>query len=45
MYTPTDTILLNIAKKYINDRNYNVNNINLKLITNKCQNDIKKLNN
>tara|TARA_Y100000389_G_scaffold144921_1_gene143357 strand:+ start:798 stop:1991 length:1194 start_codon:yes stop_codon:yes gene_type:complete len=43
MYAPTDTILFNIAKKYINDRNYNVNNINLKLITNKCQNDIKKL--
>ena len=43
MYVPTDTILFNIAKKYINDCNYNVNNINLKLITNKCQNDIKKL--
>jgi len=43
MYNPTDNTLFNIAKNYIKIKNYNVNDINLKLITNKCQCDIKKL--
>lgn len=43
MYNPTDSTLFNIAKNYISLKKYNVNDINLKLITNKCQSDIKKL--
>lgn len=43
MYNPTETILINIGKLYINKYNYSVNNINLRILVNSCQSDIKKL--
>ena len=43
MYNPTDTILNNIGKIYITKCNYLINNINLKILVNSCQSDIKKL--
>lgn len=43
IYNPTDTTLFNISKLYINKLKYNISDINLKLIINKCQADIKKL--
>ena len=43
MYNPTETTLINIGKVYINKYNYSVNNINLRILVNSCQLDIKKL--
>ena len=43
IYNPTENTLFKIAKKFINTYNYNINDINLKLIIPKCQQDIKKL--
>ena len=43
IYNPTDTTLFNISKLYVNKLQYNISDINLKLIINKCQADIKKL--
>tara|TARA_B100001175_G_scaffold317689_1_gene335760 strand:- start:1340 stop:2533 length:1194 start_codon:yes stop_codon:yes gene_type:complete len=43
MYNPTETTLVNIGKLYINKYNYSINDINLKILVNSCQSDIKKL--
>ena len=43
MYNPTETTLINIGKLYINKYNYSINNINLRILVNSCQSDIKKL--
>lgn len=43
IYNPTDTTLYNIGQYYINIYDYKISNINLKLLINKCQSDIKKL--
>jgi len=43
MYNPTETILTNIGKLYIKQYNYTINDINLKILVNSCQFDIKKL--
>jgi len=43
MYNPTETTLVNIGKLYINKYNYSINDINLRILVNSCQSDIKKL--
>ena len=43
MYSPTENTLFKIGKKFITKLNYNISDINLKLIITKCQQDIKKL--
>ena len=43
MYNPTESVLNNIGKLYIKKHNYSINDINLKILVNGCQSDIKKL--
>ena len=43
IYNPTEKTLFKIGKKFIKKFKYDINDINLKLIIPKCQQDIKKL--
>ena len=43
LFNPTENILFKIGKKIIKSSKYNINDISLKLIISKCQQDIKKL--
>jgi len=43
MYNPTEGVLNNIGKLYITKHNYSITDINLKILVNGCQSDIKKL--
>ena len=43
IYNPTENTLFKIGKKFIKLFKYDINDINLKLIIPKCQQDIKKL--
>ena len=43
IYNPTENTLFKIGKKIIKSLKYDINDINLKLIIPKCQQDIKKL--
>lgn len=43
MYNPTESTLTNIGQLYISKHNYTINDINLKILVNGCQSDIKKL--
>ena len=43
IYNPTENTLFKIGKKFIKKFKYDINDINLKLIIPKCQQDIKKL--
>ena len=43
MYNPTETVLTNIGKLYIEKCKYVINNINIKILVSSCQSDIKKL--
>tara|TARA_B110000114_G_scaffold185287_1_gene231663 strand:- start:459 stop:1664 length:1206 start_codon:yes stop_codon:yes gene_type:complete len=44
IYNPNENTLFKIGKKFIQLFKYDINDINLKLIISKCQQDIKKLN-
>lgn len=43
MYNPSESVLNNIGRLYITKHNYSINDINLKILVNGCQLDIKKL--